>query len=91
MTDAKKVRQQARKIIGQSGLDQLAEHDAALVHHASEIEALRARQDDMLTKAAAHARGVDAALIAAGDFAAVRTDALWRPLLGRLRWLLTGK
>lgn len=94
--DPKKVRQQARKIIGQAGLEQLAEHDAALVYHASEIETLRQRQDDMLLKAAAHAADLNAdhrlgVLETDSHDLLVTTRCLRRPFMGRLRWLLTGR
>lgn len=94
-TDTKKVRQQARKLIGASGLDRLAEHDAALMHHASAIAQLIARQDDMLTKAASHAEQLDQAIQSKFNVAAAyigaETRVLKRPFRGRLRWLLTGR
>lgn len=95
--DTKKVRQQARKIIGQAGLEQLAEHDAALVHHTSEIERLISWRDDHLVKATKHAETTDQQLLDVGvlaatakaEVAALTAARLAKGLRGALlRWLL---
>lgn len=83
----KKIRQQARRVIGGAGLDRLAEHDAALVHHASQITQTR---DHLVTLV--HDYGPRLA-VAEQQLTALdaRMDAMHRlPLWRRVRWLCLG-
>lgn len=53
------IKQQARKLVGDEMAQLLADHDTALMHHATEIGQLRATLDDHITKAVAHAERIE--------------------------------